>query len=317
MQAFQDTPIYARTNGYIKRWYTDIGTHVKAGELLAEIEIPEVHEQLRQASASRDTAQANYELSKVTATRWEELLKTNAVAKQATDQAVSAFHANEATLKSADYNVAYLQKLVSFSRVYAPFDGVITVRNINVGALITAGSSGGPAMELFHIADTRKLRVYVNIPQSYAPDAQPGVSAELVLAEFPGRRFKGTLVRTAQAMDPNLRTLLTEVDVDNPTGELLPNGFAEVHLQLKAAQPALILPSNTLLFRPHAVQVGVVGTDGHVSLVAVTLGRDFGTQVEVVAGLRSDQSVVLNPPDSLTQGQVVQVVKDAAHPAAQ
>src|SRR3954451_11599853 len=169
MQAFQDTPIYARANGYIKRWYTDIGTHVKAGQLLAEIEIPEIADQLRQASANRDTARANYDLSKVTATRWEELLKTNAVAKQATDQAVSAFHANEATLKSADYNVAYLQKLVSFSKVYAPFEGVVSVRNIDVGALITAGSSGGPATELFHVVDTRHLRVYVNIPQSYAP----------------------------------------------------------------------------------------------------------------------------------------------------
>jgi RND family efflux transporter MFP subunit len=317
MQAFQDTPIYARANGYIKRWYTDIGTHVKAGQLLAEIEIPEIADQLRQASANRDTARANYDLSKVTATRWEELLKTNAVAKQATDQAVSAFHANEATLKSADYNVAYLQKLVSFSKVYAPFDGVVSVRNIDVGALITAGSSGGPATELFHVVDTRRLRVYVNIPQSYAPDAQPGIAAELVLAEFPGRKFKGTVVRTAQAMDPTLRTLLTEVDVDNPTGELLPNGYAEVHLQLKTAQPALSLPANTLLFRPHAVQVGVVGTEGRVSLVAVTLGRDFGTRVEVLSGVRSDQSVVLNPPDSLQQGQVVQVVKDAAHPAPQ
>jgi RND family efflux transporter MFP subunit len=317
MQAFQDTPIYARTNGYIKRWYTDIGTHVKAGQLLAEIEIPEVNDQLRQARANRDTARANYELSKVTATRWQELLKTNAVAQQATDQAVSAFHANDATLQAAEYNVAYLEKLVAFSRVYAPFDGVVSVRNIDVGALITAGSSGGPATELFHVVDTRRLRVYVNIPQSYAPNAQPGIAADLALAEFPGRRFKGTLVRNARAMDPTLRTLLTEVDVDNPTGELLPNGYAEVHLQLKAAQPALSLPANTLLFRPHAVQVGVVGTDGRVSLVAVTLGRDFGTRVEVLSGLRSDQSVVLNPSDSLQQGQVVQVVKDAAHAGAQ
>jgi RND family efflux transporter MFP subunit len=317
MQAFQDTPIYARTNGYIKRWYTDIGTHVKAGQLLAEIEIPEVNDQLRQARANRETAQANYDLSKVTATRWQELLKTNAVAQQATDQAVSAFHANDAALKAAAYNVAYLEKLVAFSRVYAPFDGVVSVRNIDVGALITAGSSGGPATELFHVVDTRRLRVYVNIPQSFAPDAQPGIAAELVLAEFPGRKFQGTVVRNARAMDPNLRTLLTEVDVDNPTGELLPNGYAEVHLQLKAAHPALSLPANTLLFRPHAVQVGVVGTDGRVSLVAVTLGRDFGSRVEVVSGLRSDQAVVLNPPDSLQQGQVVQIVQDAAHPTAQ
>ena len=317
MQAYQDTPIYARTNGYIKRWYTDIGTRVKAGQLLAEIEVPEVDDQLLQARASRDTARANYELSKITATRWQELLKTNAVAQQATDQAVSAFHANDATLRAAEHNVAYLAKLVSFSRVYAPFDGVVSVRNIDVGALITAGSAGGPATELFHVVDTRRLRVYVNIPQSYAPDAQPGIAAELVLAEFPGREFKGTLVRTARAMDPAIRTLLAEVDVDNPTGELLPNGYAEVHLQLKAAHPALSVPANTLLFRPHAVQVGVVATDGRVTLVPVMLGRDFGTRVEVLSGLRLDQSVVLNPPDSLQEGQVVHVVKDGAHPAAQ
>ena len=317
MQALQDTPIFARTNGYIKRWYTDIGTHVKAGQLLAEIEIPEIDDQLKQARANRATAEANYELAKVTAVRWQELLKTNAVAKQATDQAVSAFHANEATLQSARYNVAYLEKLVSFSRVYAPYDGVISVRNIEVGALITAGSAGGPATELFHIADTRSLRVYINIPQAYAQQAQSGTEAELVLAEFPGRRFKGTLVRNAQAIDPALRTLLAEVDVDNPTGELLPGGYAQVHLSLTSADPALILPANTLLFRPDGVEVGIVGSDSRVSMARVTLGRDFGTQVEVVSGLRPDQSVVLNPPDSLRSGQVVRVVKDSVSANAQ
>jgi RND family efflux transporter MFP subunit len=311
MQALQDTPIFARTNGYLKRWYADIGTHVKVGQLLAEIEIPEVDDQLKQARANRAAAEANYELAKVTATRWQELLKTNAVAKQATDQAVSAFHANEAALQSARFNVAYLEKLVSFARVYAPFDGVISVRNIDVGALITAGSAGGPATELFHIADTRSLRVYVNVPQGFSQEAQPGIEAELELAEFPGRRFKGTLVRNARAIDPTLRTLLTEVDVDNPTGELLPGGYAQVHLSLQSAAPALILPANTLLFRPHGVQVGVVGTDGRVALTTVTLGRDFGTRVEVVSGLRSDQSVVLNPPDALQTGQTVRVVKDS------
>jgi RND family efflux transporter MFP subunit len=312
MQAFKDTPIYARTNGYLRRWYTDIGTRVKAGQLLAEIETPEVDDQLKQARADRATAAANYELAKVTATRWQELLKTDAVAKQATDQAVSDFHAREAMLESARFNEARLEKLVSFQKVYAPFDGVVSARNTDVGALINAGSTGGAVTELFHMADTRRLRVYVYVPQVHAQEARPGVPAELTLAELPGKRFTGSLVRTTEAIDPTSRTLLVEIDVDNPTGELFPGAYAQVHLRLQSLQPTLILPVNTLLFRPEGVEVAVVGADQHVALAKIVLGRDFGTEVEVVNGLQGDQSVVLNPSDSITDGQLVRVAKDTA-----
>lgn len=226
LQAFKDTPIYARTNGYLKRWYTDIGTRVKAGQLLAEIETPEIDDQLKQARADRATAEANYELAKVTATRWQELLKTDAVAKQATDQTVSDFHAREAMLQSARFNESRLEKLVSFERVYAPFDGVITARNTDIGALINAGSTGGAITELFHMADTRRLRVYVFVPQAYAQEAQPGVPADLTLPERPGKRFTGSLVRSTESIDPTSRTLQVEVDVDNPTGEVFPGAYA-------------------------------------------------------------------------------------------
>jgi len=316
LQAFKDTPIYARTNGYLKRWYTDIGTHVKAGQLLAEIETPEIDDQLKQARADRATAEANYDLAKVTATRWLELLKTDAVAKQATDQTVSDFHAREAMLQSARFNESRLEKLVSFEKVYAPFEGVITARNTDVGALIHAGSTGGPVTELFHMADTRRLRVYVFVPQVYAQEAQPGLPAELTLAERPGKRFTGSLVRSTESIDPTSRTLQVEVDVDNPTGELFPGGYAQVHLSFRAAQPTLIVPVNTLLFRPEGVEVAVVGPDQHIKLAKITLGRDFGTEVEVVAGLEASQTIVLNPSDSITDGQLVRVVKDTAAQAA-
>ena len=316
LQAYKDTPIYARTNGYLKHWYTDIGTHVKAGQLLAEIETPEVDDQLKQARADRTTAEANYELAKVTATRWQELLKTDAVAKQATDQTVSDFHAREAMLQSARFNEARLEKLAAFEKVYAPFDGVITARNTAVGALINAGSTGGPVTELFHMADTRRLRVYVFVPQVYAREALPGIPADLTLAERPGKRFTGSLVRSTETIDPTSRTLQVEIDVDNPTGELFPGAYAQVHLSFQAPQPTLIVPVNTLLFRPEGVEVAVVGADQHVKLEKIVLGRDFGTEVEVVAGLQADQTVVLNPSDSITDGQLVRVVKDTAAQAA-
>jgi len=316
LQAFKDTPVYARTNGYLKRWYTDIGTHVKAGQLLAEIETPEVDDQLKQARADRATAEANYELAKVTAARWQELLKTDAVARQATDQTVSDFHAREAMLQSARFNEARLEKLAAFERVYAPFDGVITARNTDVGALINAGSTGGPVTELFHMADTRRLRVYVFVPQVYAQEALPGIPADLTLAERPGKRFTGSLVRSTETIDPTSRTLQVEIDVDNPTGELFPGAYAQVHLSFQAAQPTLIVPVNTLLFRPEGVEVAVVGADQRVNLEKIVLGRDFGTEVEVVAGLQADQTLVLNPSDSITDSQLVRVVKDTAAQAA-
>ena len=308
VQPFTSAPIYARTNGYLKRWYVDIGAHVKKGQLLAEIETPEVDQQLRQARADLATAEANLNLSQTTATRYQDLLKTDSVSKQETDNTVGALAANKAIVQSNVANVKRLEELQSFQKIYAPFDGVITARNTDIGALIDSGSSGGPRTELFHIAQPEKLRVYVNVPQAYSQAAKPGLTADLTLAEFPGRRFQGKLVRTADAIDVTSRTLLVEIDVNNPTGKLLSGAYAEVHLNLPADDPTYVLPVNTLLFRSEGLQVGAV-KDGKVTLVPVTLGRDFGNEVEVVAGLNGDEAVVVNPPDSLVSGQTVRIAQ--------
>jgi RND family efflux transporter MFP subunit len=315
IQAFADAPIYARTNGYLKRWYVDIGARVKAGELLAEIETPEVDQQLQQARADLATAQANYQLAQTTAARYQYLLQTDSVAKQDVDNAVSDAQAKKAMVDSAQYNAKRLEQLQSFEKIYAPFDGVITARNTDVGQLIDSGSST-PAKELFHIAAINKLRVYVSVPQIYSRSALPGVEADLTLTEFPRRHFKGTLVRNADAIDPASRTLLTEVDVNNPTGELLPGAYAEVHLKLPAAVSKLVLPVNTFLFRSEGLQVGVV-RDGKAELVPIVLGKDFGTQAEVVAGLDGDEQVIVNPPDSLVSGEAVRITQKPAGGGAQ
>jgi RND family efflux transporter MFP subunit len=312
MQAFVDTPIYARTNGYVKRWTADIGTHVKAGDLLAEIDTPEVDDQLHQARADLNTAEANFRLAEKTAARWQALLKTESVSVQEADQTQGDMEAKKAALESAKFNVARLEKLQAFKKIFAPFDGVITARNIDVGALIDAGSAGGPGKELFHIASTKKLRVYINVPQVYSRDAVPGVEADVTLTEYPGRIFKGTLVRTNQAIDAASRTMLAEVGVDNPSGELLPGGYAQVHLKLHTGNKAVVIPVNTLIFRSEGSQVAVVQPDQRVALRKIVLGRDFGTEVEVVSGLEKDEIVILNPADSLTSGTQVRIVKEVA-----
>ena len=311
MQPFIDTPIFARTNGYLKLWKADIGTHVKAGELLAEIDAPEVDAQLQQARADLATAEANFRLAQTTATRWQALLKTDSVSKQEADQTYGDMEAKKASLDSARFNVARLEKLQSFKKIFAPFDGVITARNTDVGALIDAGS-GGQAKELFHIAATNKLRVYVSVPQANSRDAVPGVEADLTLDEFPGRRFKGALVRSTQAIDAASRTLLAEVAVDNPNGELLPGAYAQVHLKLHASNMVLVVPVNTLIFRSEGVQLAVVQPDQRVALRKIVLGRDLGTEVEVVSGLEETDAVIVNPSDSLASGTQVRVVKEPA-----
>jgi len=309
VQAYVDAPIYARTNGYLKRWYVDIGAHVKKGQLLAEIDTPEVDQQFHQAKADLATAEANRDLSKITTDRYQDLLKTDSVSKQDADNAAGDYAAKQATVQSAQANLRRLQELVSFQKIFAPFDGVITARNTDIGALIDSGSSGGPRTELFHMVQPDKLRVYVSVPQAYSQAAKPGMKADLVLAEFPGRRFEGTLVRTANAIDPSSRTLLVEISVNNPTGTLLAGAYAEVHLKLPTATSAFLIPANTLLFRSEGLRVGIVGDQGKVELRAITLGHDFGTDVEVVAGLTGDENVILNPPDSLVDGQTVRIVQ--------
>jgi RND family efflux transporter MFP subunit len=306
IQAFIVSPIYARISGYLKKWYFDIGGRVKAGQLLAEIEAPEVDKQLDQAHADLATSEANLSLSQSTMVRWQQLLAKDAVAKQETDDRVGDFQAKKATVDSGRANVKRLEDLVSFEKVYAPFDGVITTRNTDIGALINAGN-GGATQQLFTLAETNTVRVFVNVPQIYSRSASPGVWAQLTLAEYPGRRFVGKIARNAESIDQAMRTLLTEVDVDNAGGELLPGAFAQVHLTLAAKTPTLLLPVNSLLFRAEGLQAGVVREGGKVELMPIVIGKDYGTEVEVVSGLAEGDNVIVNPPDSLTTGAVVRM----------
>jgi RND family efflux transporter MFP subunit len=308
-QAFNDTPIYARTNGYLKRWYVDIGTHVKQGQLLAEIDTPEIDQQLEQARADLKNAQANEQLAQITAARWQNLLKTNSVSKQETDQAVSDLSARQASVDSMTANVHRLEQLQSFEKIYAPFPGVITARNTDIGALINAGAGGVP-QELFHMAAVNRLRVYVAVPEVDSQAAQTGAKATLTLDEFPGESFQGTIVRDSDSIDLASRTLNVEVDVDNPQARIKTGAYAFVHLKNPRSPhtsiQSLTIPANTLLFRSEGLRVGVV-RNGHAELVPITIGRDFGATVEVVAGLQPTDQVIVNPSDSLASGNRVRV----------
>ena len=308
VQPFITSPIYARTNGYLRKWYVDIGARVKQGQLLAVIETPEVDQQLQQARSNLLTAQANLELASITKTRYLGLLKTNAVSQQDVDNAVGTYNANKAIVEADQAAVDQYTALVSFEKIYAPFDGVVTARNTDIGDLINSGSSSAVKTDLFHIAQPGKLRVYVNVPEEYSQGVKVGMTADLSLAEFPGRRFRGKLVRTADAITVTTRTLLIEIDVDNPTGTLLTGSYAEVHLAVPAQASTLLLPVNTLLFRSEGLRVGIV-KDGKVVLTAVTPGHDFGDRIEIVSGVKPDDQVVINPPDSLVTGQQVQIVQ--------
>jgi membrane fusion protein (multidrug efflux system) len=311
VQAYQEASIFARTNGYLAHWYKDIGTQVPAGELLATIETPEVDAQLEQARADAHTAQVQYDIAKVTADRWLGLLKTNAVSREVTEQDVATMKARSATLAATQANVQRLQKLQSYEKVVAPFAGVVTARNIDVGALIDSGSAGGSKMELFHLAETDKLRVFADVPQVYAQDMQPGVPATLTLPQRPDRPLHGTVARTSGAINSASRTLRVEVDVDNQDGAVLPGAYALIDLDVTASHPLLSVPVNTLLFRPNGVQVAVVDATGKVLLRTVTLGRDFGTAVEVTSGLDVSERVIANPGDAIAPGDAVRV---AANP---
>jgi RND family efflux transporter MFP subunit len=308
VQPFINSPIYARTNGYLKKWYFDIGAHVKKGQLLALIETPEVDQQLQQARSNLSTAQANLELAMITKTRYQGLLKTHAVSQQDADNAVGTYNANKAIVQADQAAVDQYAALVSFEKVYAPFDGVITARNTDIGDLINSGSNANVKTDLFHIAQPGTLRVYVNVPEEYSRGIKAGMTADLVLAEFPGRTFQGSLVRTADAINMTTRTLLVEIDVANPTNTLLTGSYAEVHLKVPAQSSTFIIPVNTLIFRSEGLRVGVV-KDGKATLTPVTPGHDFGNQIEIVAGLKPDDQVIINPPDSIVTGQQVQIVQ--------
>jgi membrane fusion protein (multidrug efflux system) len=309
VQAYQEASIFARTNGYLAHWYKDIGTAVPAGELLAYIETPEVDAQLEQAHADEHMARVQYDIAKVTADRWVGLLKTNAVSREVADQDVATMKAQAATLASTQANVQRLSKLQSYEKVVAPFAGVVTARNVDVGALIDSGA-GGSKMELFHLAETDKLRVFVDVPQAYAQDIQPGVPATLTLPQRPDRPLHGTVARTSGAINSASRTLRVEVDVDNQDGAVLPGAYALVDLDVTTAHPLLSVPVNTLLFRPNGVQVAVIDRTGKAQLRTVTLGRDFGTIIEVTSGLEASERVIANPGDAIAPGDAVRVVEN-------
>lgn len=314
MQAYVESPIYARTNGYLRKWYHDIGSRVKKGDLLADIDTPEVDQQLSQSRADLATAQANMQLSQITATRYTELLKTDGVSKQEVDNANGDLAAKKATVDSGQANVRRLEELESFKHVYAPFNGVITRRNIDIGTLINAGN-GGESQQLFYLSQTDPIRVFINVPEANAASIRPGLGAYLELTQFPGRKFQGKVVRTSEAIDLSSRTLLTEVDVPNNAGELLPGGYAQVHLLVKVQGQRLQVPVNSLLFRSEGLRAVVVDANNKTHLRALTIGRDYGTSLEVLNGLDANEWIVLNPPDSLQDGQQVQV-KQSANPLA-
>ncbi len=316
LQANYEAPIFARTSGYLKRWFVDIGTAVKAGQLLGEIEAPEVDSQLRQAQADLVTAQANQKIASLTAERWRNLRASDSVSKQEADEKISVAASNDAQVQAARANVQRLRELSGFERITAPFDGVITARNTDIGQLIVAGNNTGP--ELFRVADMRRLRLYVRVPQTYAALMQPGLTAELVFPDRPGRTYTAKLDSTSSAIDQATRTLLAQLSVDNRNNELLPGAYSEVHFKLPegAGNDAFKLPANTLLFRGDGMHVATVGQNGQVVLKPVTIGRDYGSDIEIVQGLSADDKVILSPPDSLTDGAMVRVAPAAARQVA-
>jgi RND family efflux transporter MFP subunit len=313
VQAYIEAPIYARTSGYLKNWQTDIGTQVTKGQLLGEIDAPEVDQQLSQALADLATARANQTLSDTTNVRWKGLLATESVSKQDADEKAGDAAAKKAATDSAAANVARLRELESFKRVVAPFNGVITTRNTDIGALINAGQSAGS--ELFRIADTHKLRIYVQVPETYAAATRPGLEAELHLAEQPQKIFAAKTVRTSNALDPTLRTLQVELELDNANHEVFPGAYAEVHFKLPASGESLRLPANTVLFRAAGLQVATVDRQSHVKLKSIVQGRDFGNTIEILSGLEPDDAVVLNPSDSLTDGAPVRIASPPPAPS--
>ena len=312
LQAFTESPIYARTNGYLARWYKDIGSRVEKGQLLADIDTPEVDQELLQARAAHEQAEAQLALAKTSAERWETLRKMDAVAQQETDERSSSYAQDQAALASATANVRRLQQLESFKHVYAPFSGILIRRNTDIGALINAGN-GGSNQELFVLAQLDPIRVFVDVPEIYAPAIHTGLNASLELAAFPEQRFSGKVARTADAIDPATRTLRTEIDVPNRDGRLFPGAYAQVHFGVNVATLRLSVPVNALLFRAEGPRAAVVDDNGRVRLKAVVIGRDYGTEVEIINGLDPHDTLVLNPGDSLEDGQSVHVTRQGNH----
>jgi RND family efflux transporter MFP subunit len=316
LQAYEESPIYARTSGYLVRWYKDIGSRVKKGELLAKIDTPEVDQELDQTKAARQQTLAQLELAKISADRWENLRKTDSVSAQEADQQSSGYKQAQANLAAADANVRRLEQLEGFKEVYAPFDGVLTRRNVDPGALINAGA-GAAGRELFDLARVDPLRVFTSVPQAYAPYIKVGAKTAVTLQEFPGQEFVATIARTAESIDPTTRTLLTEVDVPNKDGRLLPGSFGEVHFKVGNNVNKVTVPVNAMLFRSQNAQVAVIGQDNKVQLRAINIGRDYGTTLEILGGVESSDRIVVNPPDSLEDGQQVNVIQPQQNQGAQ
>ena len=316
LKPFVESPLYARTNGYLKKWYKDIGSHVAKGDILAEIDTPEIDQQLAQARADLVTSQANLSLSTLTATRYQDLIKSDSVSRQDLDNANGDLAARKAMAQSADANVKRLEEMESFKRVYAPFAGIITQRNVDPGTLINAGNGGTATKEMFDLAQIDPIRVFVSVPQAYSPSIHLGLKACLSLSELAQRNFCGQVVRTANSIDPNTRTLLTEVDVPNPSGTLLPGSYAEVHFDVKFTGQRLSLPINALLFRPDGTMAAVVGPDNRINLKKLTIGRDFGNALEVLEGIEPGDNIVVNPPDALEQGEPVNLAPQNAPASA-
>jgi RND family efflux transporter MFP subunit len=316
VQPYVTAPIFSRTNGYLQAWYFDIGAHVKKGQLLAVIATPEVDQQLGQSRSNLSTAEANLRLAEITKNRYQGLLKSNAVSQQDVDNAVGTYNANKSIVEADQANVKQLEALQSFEKIYAPFDGIITARNTDVGALVDSGSAGGVKTDLFHLSQVDRLRVYVNVPEEYSQATTSGLTAELTLSEFPGKTFTGKLVRTSQAINFETRTLLAEVDVTNPTGKLLSGSYAEVHFKVPGTITTYILPVDTLLFRKEGLRVAVV-KDSKAQLLPVTPGRDFGDTIEIISGLQGNESVMVSPPDSVVNGEKVQIAQTSSAGGAQ
>jgi RND family efflux transporter MFP subunit len=306
VQAFSESPIYARTSGYLRAWNADIGAHVQTGQLLAVIDAPEVDQELSHARAVLAQAQANLELATVTSARYRELITSHSVSQQEVDNNNQNLSSQTANVQAASADVGRLEQMQGFEKIYAPFDGVITARKTEVGDLINAGNSGRGA-ELFRISNITTMRVYVNVPEVYSEPMAPGVRASMEIASLPSVQFTGTVARTSHAIGMSSRTLLTEVDVPNPRGELFPGAYAQVHFHLSLKAVPLVLPGNSILFQAQGPQVGVVNSQNRVELRKVTLGRDFGNRIEILGGIGRQDQVIANPPDYLVDGMSVAV----------
>jgi RND family efflux transporter MFP subunit len=313
LKPYYEATIHARVSGYLKKWYVDIGTPVQAGEVLAEIETPELDQQLNQAQADLNTAIAKEKLAEITSKRWQSMLESTSVSKQEADEKLGDFEAKQAMVTAEKANVDRLQAMTSFKRITSPFAGVVTARNLDIGWLINAGGGAGP--ELFRVADTHKLRVYVDVPQTYAAMIQVGMRAELTLPERPGQGFPAVVVSTSNAIDQVSRTLLVQLEADNEQKQLIAGSYAEVHFALPCVRGVLQLPVSALLFRQHGMKVATLGSDDHVVLKPIQLGRDFGTRVEVVSGIDAADRVIDSPPDWLGQGDQVRAAGSDAAPA--